>query len=51
MGLSGQDLWKKHLEDESIKGNVQAMESNKGRDRNMVKNKITRVCEEGQHKH
>jgi hypothetical protein len=31
-GLSGRDLWKKHVEDESIEGNVQAMESNEGGD-------------------
>jgi hypothetical protein len=31
-GLSGQDLWKKSMEDESIEGNVQAMESNEGGD-------------------
>jgi hydroxylamine reductase (hybrid-cluster protein) len=30
-GLSGRDLWKKIMEDESIEGNVQAMESNEGR--------------------
>jgi hypothetical protein len=31
-GLSGRDPWKKHMEDESIEGNVQAMESNEGGD-------------------
>jgi hypothetical protein len=50
MGLSGWDPWKKHLQNEGIEGNVQAMESNKGRDRRMVKNERTRVCIEGQQK-
>jgi hypothetical protein len=49
-GLSGWDLWKKSVEDESIKGNVQAMESNEGGDRNMVEDKGTRVCAERQQK-
>jgi hypothetical protein len=38
-GLSEQDMWKKHIEDESIEVNVQAMESNEGIDRNMVESK------------
>jgi hypothetical protein len=39
MGLSGMDPWKKHAKSEGIKMNVQAMESNEGRDQNMVENK------------
>jgi hypothetical protein len=39
IGLSGRDSWKKHVENEGIEGNVQAMESNEGRDRKMVENK------------
>jgi hypothetical protein len=39
--LRRQDLWKKRMEDESIEGNVQAMESNEGRDLNMVDEKGT----------
>jgi hypothetical protein len=38
MGLSG------------IEGNVQAMESNKGGDQNMVEKERTRVCVEGHRK-
>jgi hypothetical protein len=41
MRLSGRDPWKKHIDDESIEGNVQAMESNKGIDQKMVGNKGT----------
>jgi hypothetical protein len=32
IGLSGWDPWKNHAENESIEGNVQAMESNEGGD-------------------
>jgi hypothetical protein len=48
--LSGWDLWKKSVEDESIEGNVQAMESNEGEDWNMVENKGNRVFTKGKHK-
>jgi hypothetical protein len=41
MGLSGQDPWKKHAENECIERNVQAMEYNEGRDQNMVEKKGT----------
>jgi hypothetical protein len=36
MGLSGQDLQKKSAKNEGIKRNVSAIESNEGRDQNMV---------------
>jgi hypothetical protein len=36
MELSGWNPWKKCTEDESIEGNVQDMESNKGKHQNMV---------------
>jgi hypothetical protein len=40
-------LWKKRMENKSIKGNVQAMEYNEGGDSKMVKDKGTEVCAEG----
>jgi hypothetical protein len=41
MGLSERDPWKKRAEEESIEGNVWAMESNKGGNQKMVENEGT----------
>jgi len=43
-------MWKKSMEDEKIGGNVQGMESNEDRYRNMVEDKGTQVFTEGQQK-